>query len=449
MFKNNIKELSKKVSAIVDNISIPIPTTKIAITGLSRSGKTIFITSLIEQLLLQKKITPITAKKQAFNVTIKSPTTSIKRFDYYSLKKIIKEYHQWPDGTDDITSTTLEFETKSRYRFLNNSKFRIELIDYPGEWILDIAMLGLSYEQWSEKTINWMKNIDEEIVTDYLNSIHELSDKSKGEGIENNIHQQYSKMLSFLKNNHYSNLAPGRFLMPSDLAHDPILCFAPINQSNSPLHQIFKERYEHYLENIVKNIQLEHFRGFDRQIVLIDIIEALQNGHNCYSDMKDGLRSMMSLYDHKNKNFISQWFSSSIRKVTFVATKADLITSSQHKNYSALLNEMVDDIRKKMDINHIKTDTHIISSIKCTETVIREHNGKNLSCIQGISLKEKKKIVLYPGEMPHSFPSPQEWDTKAYNYEIFLPSNISYKDNIPFDHINMDKVVNSLIGEFL
>ena len=444
-----MKELSKKVTDMIDNISMPVPTTKIAITGLSRSGKTIFITSLIDQLLLQKKITPITSKKKAFHVTIKSPTTLIKRFDYYSLKKIIKEYHQWPSGTDDITSTILEFETKSRYSFLNNSKFRIELIDYPGEWILDIAMMGLSYEQWSEKTINWMKNIDEEKVKGYLTSLHELSDNSKGEGIENNIHQQYSSMLSFLKSHHYSNLTPGRFLMPSDLAHDPILCFAPIHQSCSPLHQVFKERYEYYLENIVKNIQLEHFRGFDRQIVLIDVIEALQNGHYCYSDMKEGLRSMLSLYDHKNKNFISQWFSSSIKKVIFIATKADLITASQHNNYSVLLNEMVEDIRKKMDIDHIKTATHIVSSVKCTESIVREHEGKKLSCIQGISSKENKKVVLYPGEMPHSFPSPQEWDNKDYHYEVFLPANIPYKDNIPFEHINMDKVINSMIGELL
>ncbi len=446
---NNIKELSKKVGEVVDNISRPVSTTKIAITGLSRSGKTIFITSLIDQLLLQKKITSITSRKQPFNVTIKSPTTLIKRFDYYSLKKIIKEYHQWPDGTDDITSTILEFETKSRYSFLSNSKFRIELIDYPGEWILDIAMMDLSYEQWSEKTINWMKNIDEDIVKEYLSRIHELSDNSKGKEIENKIHQQYSDMLAFLKNNHYSNLTPGRFLMPSDLAHDPILCFAPINPSSSSLHQVFKERYEYYLENIVKKIQLEHFRGFDRQVVLIDIIEALQNGYSCYADMVDGLRSMMSLYDHRKKFFLAQWFSSAIKKVIFVATKADLITVSQHNNYQALLNEMVDNIRKKLDVDHIVTDTRIISSVKCTETVLREHEGKTLSCIQGISAKENKKVVLYPGEMPHSFPSPQEWDVKAYNYEMFLPANISYNDNIPFDHINMDKVIDSLIGELL
>ncbi len=449
MFNQNIKDLSKKVSTLIENITTPLNTTKIAITGLSRSGKTIFITSLIDQLLLQKKISPVTSRKQPFNVTIKTPSASIKRFDYYSLKKIIKEYHQWPAGTDDITSTILEFETKSRYSFLNNSKFRIELIDYPGEWILDIAMMDLSYEQWSEKTINWMQNIDEQIVQDYLNSIQELSDNSQGEGLENRIHQQYSDMLSYLKKNHYSNLTPGRFLMPSDLAHDPILCFAPINQSSSPLHQIFKERYEYYLEHIVKNLQLEHFRGFDRQIVLIDIIEALQNGYDCYLDMEDGLRTMMSLYDHRKKNFLSQWFSTSIRKVIFVATKADLITASQHNNYHALLNEMVENIRKKMDVDHIKTDTYIVSSVKCTETVLREHEGKTLSCIQGISAKENKKVVLYPGEMPYSFPSPQEWDAKAYNYEVFLPSNISYNDNIPFDHINMDKVVDSIIGELL
>lgn len=90
-------------------------------------------------------------------------------------------------------------------------------------------------------------------------------------------------MIRILKDKHYSNLTPGRFLMPSDLAGDPILLFAPIYESGSPLHKIFKKRYKTYLKEIVRDIQLKHFKGFDRQIVLIDIVEALQNGFKHYS----------------------------------------------------------------------------------------------------------------------------------------------------------------------
>ena len=49
--ENSAKSFTKSISSI----STPTNTTKMAITGLSRSGKTVFITSLIDQLIHQKK----------------------------------------------------------------------------------------------------------------------------------------------------------------------------------------------------------------------------------------------------------------------------------------------------------------------------------------------------------------------------------------------------------
>ncbi len=456
MFKKALDKITEDIEDVVgstkeslDDISMPISTTKIAVTGLSRSGKTVFITSLIDQLLHQKKISFVTSRHKAFKTSLRPPKVSVKRFDYYTFAKDIKTYAKWPDGTDSITSTILEFESKGRFSLFGNSKSRIELIDYPGEWILDIAMLGLSYEEWSEKIINWMQELDEISAKNYLNDIKQLTKNSSGEELELSLHGQYADMIRYFKKNHYSNLTPGRFLMPSDLVDDPILCFAPIHMSDSSLHAVFKKRYKTYLKEIVRDIQLEHFKGFDRQIVLVDIVEALQNGSRCYTDMKEGIRSMLSLYDHKDKNFISQWFSSSINKVTFVATKTDLVASSQHNNYLSLLKEMIEDIRRELDIGHIKTDAQVIAAVKCTQTVSRKHEGRTLSCIRGIDADTKKVVEIYPGEMPSSFPLSKEWNTDDYAYEEFLPPDKAYKESEPFDHIHMDRVIESIIGDLL
>lgn len=456
MFKKKFSEIIEKLEDTVEstkdsinNASMPVTTTKIAITGLSRSGKTVFITSLIDQLLHQKKITYTTSKHRAFKVSLKPPKSSVKRFNYYTFTKDIKTYSKWPEGTDNITSTILEFEKKSRFSMFGNSKFRIELIDYPGEWILDIAMLELSYEEWSDKVIRWMKDVNEDLALKYLDEIRNLTKNSSGIELETKLHKQYADMIRYFKKNHYANLTPGRFLMPSDLAGDPMLFFAPIYESNSSLHKVFKKRYKTYLKDIVKDIQLEHFKGFDKQIILIDIVEALQNGSKCYRDMKDGLHSMLSLYDHRDKNFISQWFSPSINNVTFVATKTDLVASSQHNNYLALLNEMVEDIRRELNVSHIKSNTQVIASIKCTQTVAEKHNGKTLSLIRGIDAKDNSLVEIYPGEMPSSFPLPEHWDPEDYAYEEFLPPKKSYKESEPFDHIHMDRVIESIIGDLL
>ncbi len=456
MFKNRFNKLAEKIEETIestkdsiDDISMPVSTTKIAITGLSRAGKTVFISSLIDQFLQQKKIVYVVSKHRPFTGRLLAPKSAVKRFDYYTFSKDIKENAKWPEGTDNITSTIIEFETKSRFSMMGNSKQRIELIDYPGEWILDIAMLELSYDDWADKTIMWMKNLDERLSIEYLETISQLTTDSSGEELEKRLHEQYAEMIAILKKKHYSNLTPGRFLMPSDLAGDPVLMFAPIPKSNSPLYKNYKKRYKTYLKDIVKDIQLEHFRGFDRQIVLIDIVEALQNGFKCYTDMKEGVRSILSLYSHKDKNFISQWFSPSISKVSFVATKADLVASSQHNNYSALLNDMIEDIRRDLDIGHIKTDTQVVAAVKCTQTVVQKHEGRTLSCVRGIDANTQKVVEIYPGEMPSLFPNKENWDTDDYAYEEFLPPNKSYKEGEPFDHIHMDRVIESLIGDLL
>ena len=458
-FKKFIKSIGKtkdvvantfeKTTETISSIEVPITTTKIAITGLSRAGKTVFITSLIDQLLHQKKIVYVTSKHRPFVSRLMPPKSSVKRFDYYTFAKDIKIDAEWPDGTDNITSTIIEFETKSRFSIMGNSKQRIELVDYPGEWILDIKMLGMTYEQWSDLTINWMKNIDEDIVKEYLLVIDSLTKKSEGEPLEKELHQKYAKMLAILKKKHYSNLTPGRFIMPSDLAGDPILRFAPIDRSDSPLFRAYKKRYKSYVKNIVKDIQLEHFRGFDRQIVLVDVVNALQNGYVCYTDMKDGIKNMLSLYSHKDKNFIAQWFSPSINKVLFVATKADLVASSQHNNFLSLLDDMVENIRRELDIGHIATDTKVVASVKCTETVVQKYDGRTLSFVRGIDADTKKTVEIYPGEMPSSFPDTKSWDVNDYPYEEFLPPSKPYKDEEPFDHIHMDRIIKSIIGDLL
>jgi len=451
--KNRFKGIIEKQLDSIKNIkvipSISSSNIKIAITGLSRTGKTVFITSLIDQLLYQNKLLSITSSNAAFKVSIKAPLTNIKRFDYYTLINILKKEHQWPKGTDEISHTILEFESKSRFAFLNNSVFTIELIDYPGEWLLDLTLLELNYEQWSKKTLSWLKTIDLPLAKDYLKTIESLEASTKGSMVELKIHNQYKELITYLKINHYSQITPGRFIMPADLANDPILHFAPIDNVDTKLGKVFQQRYDYYIKHVVKKIHLEYFKGFKRQVVLVDVIEALQNGYECYSDMKVGLKNILHLYDHKNKNIFAQWFSPSIKKVLFVATKADQIATTQQNNFSMLLDDMIDTIRDDMDIAHIKTDTQIVASLKSTITIDKEHKGVKLSFIRGILEDDMKVHDLYPGEMPSKFPSQEEWDKSDYGYKNFLPPKRPYKENDSLDHINMDKVIKKLIGDLL
>lgn len=443
--KDSVKSLTKRIQ----EVSLPSSNIKIAITGLSHSGKTVFITSLIDQLLYQDKLKAVTLSNASFKVGIKPPQKNFKRFDYYTLINKLKHEYVWPKGTNDISHILLEFESKSRFSFFNNSKFTLELIDYPGEWLLDLTLLELSFEEWSVKTIALLKEIDDIQVKQYLKTISSIDKNTKDPREEVKIHTEYKELLIYLKKNHYSLLTPGRFIIPSDLINDPILHFAPIDVNATELAKVFQEKYNRYVKEVVREIHLEHFKRFQRQVVLVDVIEALQNGHKCYRDMKAGLKSMLYLYDHKNKNFISQWFTPSIKKVLFVATKADQVAASQHENFSRLLNDMIQELRHDMDISHIQTDTQVIASLKSTITIEKKYEGMMLSFIRGILKDDAKLHDLYSGEMPSKFPNKVEWNTANYGYKNFLPPIKPYREDEPLEHINMDKVIKKLIGDFL
>lgn len=453
LFKNILKipkESLKELGEHIPNISLASDSIKIAITGLSRTGKTVFISSLIDQLLHQNRLLSLTQSNPAFKVTLKAPIQSAKRFDYYTLINQLKHKHIWPKGTDEISHTLLEFESKSRFSFMSNSTFTIELIDYPGEWLLDLTLLEMNFQEWSEKTIIWLQGIKEPLAQDYLQSINSLNENIKGSDVELKLHTQYKELLIYLKKQHYSQLTPGRFIMPSDLANDPILHFAPLgNSASSDLREAFQERYKRYVQEVVKDIHLEHFKGFERQVVLVDVIEALQNGYECYRDMQEGIKSMLHLYDHKNKNFFLQWLTPSIKKVLFVATKADQVAASQHANFSMLLEDMIEDIRHDMDISHIETDTQIVASLKSTMTIEKNYEGMKLSFIRGILQDDRQVHDLYPGEMPSKFPSKEEWHRENYGYKSFMPPQKPYRENESLEHINMDKLIRKLVGDLL
>ena len=437
-------ELGDQVTSLFSDSTI-----KIAITGLSRSGKTVFITSLIDQLLHQNRLSSVTTAHSAFKTTLKPPLHNVRRFDYYTFIDKLKNEQLWPDGTDAISHTLLEFESKSYFSFMGNSTFTIELIDYPGEWLLDLSMMEYSYEEWSLKALSWLRELGESEADAYLKMVDSLNTSSVGSVYESQLHNAYKNLVTNLKTAHYSQITPGRFVMPADLANDPMLTFAPINGESPKLVKVFKKRYEKYVEEVVKGIHLEHFKGFERQVVLVDVIESLENGYACHKDMKAGLKSMLSLYDHKNKNFFLQWFSPSIKKVLFVATKADQVAASQHANFASLLEEMVSEFRRELDISHIETQTQIVSSLKSTTTIEKKYDGKQLSFVRGILEEDGQLHDLYPGEMPSRFPAKNAWEQDNYAFKRFMPPRRSYADGEALEHINMDKVVEKLLGDLL
>ncbi len=445
-FGDNVVGVSKRVLELTP---LKTKTVKIAISGFSRSGKSVFITSFIDQLINNKNLFLHVKNPKSFKVKINPPSLFMNRFDYYHYEKKIKYEYEWCEGTDNISSVLLKFNTKGLIPFISDDEFYVNIIDYPGEWLLDLILLKKSYASWSQECINWLKNIDDERAKEYLLKVENLSTKDTSDNLETFLHVKYVKLVKYLKDKHYSFITPGRFLVPGDMKDDPILLFAPIPKSNSKLHKVFEKRYNRYVKDVVRKIHLDYFKDFDRQIVLIDVIEALQNGYDCYSDMKFALKSMFDVYHHSQGNFITRILNPSIEKVAFVATKADLVPKSFHENFKLLLKEISEDLKIKLEELDVQTFFHVVASVKCTKSVVRDKNGAKLECLIGLDKQSGKMVEVYSGRLPSRFGKKDAWGGSEIMFEEFLPPKKDYKEGESFSHINMERLIWDMIGDML
>ena len=64
---------------------------------------------------------------------------------------------RWPQSTRAISELRLSFRVAPYGLFAGLSGPRtlhVDIVDYPGEWLLDLALIGKSYADWSEATLN-------------------------------------------------------------------------------------------------------------------------------------------------------------------------------------------------------------------------------------------------------------------------------------------------------
>ena len=48
---------------------------------------------------------------------------------------------------------TIEFERAGAWGGARAQSLNLDIVDYPGEWLLDLALLDKSYDEWSRETI--------------------------------------------------------------------------------------------------------------------------------------------------------------------------------------------------------------------------------------------------------------------------------------------------------
>ncbi|GAA73776.1 MAG: YcjX family protein [Colwellia sp.] len=443
---------------------------KLAVTGLSGSGKTAFITALVKQLTTQAndKNLPFfdVMREQRHIATKVVPQEALKvpTFDYpRALNALLPSdgMPTWPASTERINTLRLAIKYQSasglRGHFSPQSTLYLDIIDYPGEWLLDLPMLEQSYSQWCEQQYPLLlQHPRVNTSSEFLNALDQLDlNAPVDESVLAKIAELYQHMLVGLKKDtKLAMLQPGRMLMPGDLKGAPLLLFFPVNfkQVNSDdiiagsnLEHLIK-RFNAYVKEVVKPFYNEHFKHFDRQIVLVDVLSALNEGHETLQEQSSVINQLLAHFNYGESGFFKRLFKPNIDKILFAANKSDHISAKHHKDLALLLDSLVHEQTNYLKFDGVQIETMAMSSITATQPRQVTDKGQTLECIYGKPLNEQDWLTYLPPQPPNRMLNKNEWPAQGFEFLSFAPMPTPDKQ---LKHIRLDHVMQYLLGDKL
>ncbi len=159
------------------------------------------------------------------------PDVTVPRFDYEAhLAAMTGPDPHWPDSTRAVSELRLSFRVAHGGMFgsLRGPKtVHLDIVDYPGEWLLDLALLDVSYANWAAETLARIEG--RAAAQDYL-ALARATDGSArlDETVAKRLAAAFAEYLKAAREQGFSDCTPGRFLLPGDLAGSPALTFAPL-----------------------------------------------------------------------------------------------------------------------------------------------------------------------------------------------------------------------------
>ena len=182
----------------------------------------------------------------------------------------------------------------------------LDIVDYPGEWLLDLPLLNKSYEQWSAESLALSREGPRaKLAADWHAQLATLTPSGhQDEQAALAGAKLFTEYLRSCRDERFamSLLPPGRFLMPGNLAGTPALTFAPLDvpaDGTAPegsLWAMMVRRYEAYKDVVVRPFFRDHFSRLDRQIVLVDALAAFNSGPEALHDIEAALAGILDCF---------------------------------------------------------------------------------------------------------------------------------------------------------
>jgi len=371
------------------------PTIRLGVTGLARAGKTVFVTALVRNLVTGGRLpffAPVAEGRISAAYLEPQPDDDVPRFDYEAhLADLARAPPEWPEPTRQISQlrVTIEYESANFVRRqFGRSRLHVDIVDYPGEWLLDLALMDTGYAAWSARTLAFIRAPRRHATAAPLLAALERLDPAlpQDEVAARVASAAYTAFLHEIRQREpgAATLGPGRFLMPGDLAGSPLLTFAPLDLDatvdvrRGTMAALMERRFESYKSRVVVPFFRDHFSRLDRQIVLVDVLHALDAGAESVEELTEALEACLRAFRPGASSWLSFLRGRRIDRILFAASKADHIHSTSHDRLEALLNTLVADAARRARFSGAATRALALASVRATrEALIDTTEGRH------------------------------------------------------------------------
>jgi predicted YcjX-like family ATPase len=451
-------------------------TVRLAVTGLSQSGKTAFIASLVHNLLSavggpgRLPFLRAAAERRILAARLLAAERgAIPQFPLEAtIAALAADPPRWPASTTDLRRARLLLRFSPR-GFLgrgnpigralgSTAELTLEILDYPGEWLLDLPLLRQSFADWSHATINLARHgVRGPLARDWLDYLaRHPTDRAADPETARQAHDLYRAFLSACRaQQQLSLLQPGRFLNPGLLPDSSILWFCPVpfpvggRARGGSLGALMEARFETYKRTVVRPFFAQLAHDVDRQIVLVDVLRALNAGEEAFADQRLTIDTILAAFRFGRRGLLRRMFGARIGRVLFAATKADHVPALQRDHLEALIANLVEAPSLRAKEAHARVAAAALASIRCTLDGTDVIDNRKVDVVIGLPEGGERRIRFFPGIVPVVPPPSGFWGERFTEFPSFQPPRITDAAGGGIPHINLDRALDFLLEDAL
>lgn len=430
---------------------------RIAVTGIAGGGKTVFLTSLISHLIEHDPwhfVFGDEAKVTDFReLRVKGGVGQPFRLEAF--RDSLSRRRVWPAKSVDCAHYRCEF-VRSDFHYRRE---RLHFFDLPGERVADACVaVHEAFAGWSDHLLGHFKDHSEygDLAADFLR-LQQAETVVAGDLVA-----CYRRLLARLILNFKPLISPSTFLLdergqPAVAADADALansrCSGLENGEFAPMSGALRRRcpevarqfavaYRAYRRSVALPV-FDELRNCTHLVVLVDIPSLLLGGDGRYNDNRKTLLDLFEVLRPDSligARLLSLFGirSCSLRKVAFVAAKADTVRAADVENgrLLGLLRSMTDRAR------------HVLPGVDCdwfaSSACVSTRSGNSPGTLIGLTphTGADSEVEFEVSELPESWP--RSWAPGQFHFTRVLPrapANLQ----VPPTQMGVDRVMDFLL----